>query len=61
LRLVRAGLEQGKFAYADLAETQRTAAEARLAHQRALLEMNLAQAELEALLRPSTHPLSTAP
>jgi len=50
LRLVQAGFEQGKFGFLDLLDTQRTAAEARLAYQRRLLELNLARAELEALL-----------
>ncbi|HTL59327.1 MAG TPA: TolC family protein [Candidatus Limnocylindrales bacterium] len=52
LRLVRTGFEEGKFGFIDLLDTQRTTAEARLAYQQKLLEMNIAQAELEALLRP---------
>jgi cobalt-zinc-cadmium efflux system outer membrane protein len=52
LRLVRTGFEEGKFGFIDLVDTQRTAAEARLAYQQKLLEMNIAQAELEALLQP---------
>jgi cobalt-zinc-cadmium efflux system outer membrane protein len=52
LRLVRIGFAEGKFNFIDLVDTQRTAAEARLAYQQRLLEMNLAQADLEALLRP---------
>ncbi len=59
LRLVRTGFEEGKFGFIDLVDTQRTAAESRLAYQRKLLEMNLAQAELEALLRPQLPPAST--
>lgn len=50
LRLVRTGFEEGKFGFIDLLDTQRTAAETRLAYQQKLLELNLAQAELEALL-----------
>ncbi len=49
LRLVRTGFEQGKFGFIDLLDTQRTTAEARLAYQQKLLEMNVAQAELESL------------
>lgn len=50
LRLVQTGFEQGKFGFIDLLDTQRTTAEVRLAYQQKLLEMNVAQAELEALL-----------
>lgn len=50
LRLVQRGFEEGKFGFIDLLDTQRTAAEARLAYQQKLLELNIAQAELEALL-----------
>jgi outer membrane protein, heavy metal efflux system len=60
LRLVQTGFEQGKFNFIDLADTQRTTAEARLAYQHKLLDMAVAQAELEALLQPQTHqPLTT--
>ena len=59
LRLVRTGFEEGKFGFIDLLDTQRTTAEARLAYQQKLLEMNIAQAELEALLRPQTVQTST--
>ena len=59
LRLVQTGFEQGKFNFIDLVDTQRTTAEARLAYQQKLLEMNIAQAELEALLQPQTHQPST--
>jgi cobalt-zinc-cadmium efflux system outer membrane protein len=59
LRLVRTGFEEGKFDFIDLADTQRTRAEARLAHQRSVLEMNVAQAELEALLQPQTPSFNT--
>jgi cobalt-zinc-cadmium efflux system outer membrane protein len=59
LRLVQTGFEQGKFNFIDLADTQRTTAEARLAYQQKLLEMNIAQAELEALLPPQTNQSAT--
>lgn len=52
LRLVRTGFEQGKFNFIDLADTQRTAAEVRRAYQQTLLELNVAQAEVEALAEP---------
>ncbi len=55
LRLVQTGFEQGKFNFIDLVDTQRTTAEARLAYQGKLLELNIAHAELEALLHPQTH------
>ena len=50
LRLVQTGFEQGKFNFIDLVDTQRTTAEVRLAYQQKLFELNVAQAELEALL-----------
>ena len=50
LRLVQTGFEQGKFGFIDLLDTQRTTAEVRLTYQQKLLEMNVAQAELESLL-----------
>jgi cobalt-zinc-cadmium efflux system outer membrane protein len=50
LRLVQTGFEEGKFGFIDLIDTQRTVAEARLAYQNKLLELHLAQADLEALL-----------
>lgn len=50
LRLVQTGFEQGKFGFIDLLDTQRTAAEARLAYQQKLFDLNVAQAELEALV-----------
>jgi cobalt-zinc-cadmium efflux system outer membrane protein len=59
LRLVRTGFEQGKFGFIDLLDTQRTTAEARQAYQHKLLEMNIAHAELEALLRPQSVQPST--
>ncbi|HOW63905.1 MAG TPA: TolC family protein [Verrucomicrobiota bacterium] len=49
LRLVQTGFEQGKFGFMDLLDTQRTTAEARLTYQQKLLELNVAQAELEFL------------
>ncbi len=55
MRLVQTGFEQGKFNFIDLVDTQRMAAEAQLAYQGKLLEMNIAQAELEALLQPQTN------
>ncbi|MCP5523094.1 MAG: TolC family protein [Verrucomicrobiales bacterium] len=61
LRLVRTGFEEGKFTFIDLADTQRTQAEARLAYQYSLLELNVAQAEVEALLRPRLPSPSPAP
>lgn len=59
LRLVQMGFEEGKFNFIDLVDTQRTTAEARLTYQQKLLEMNIAQAELEALLQPQTNLPST--
>jgi cobalt-zinc-cadmium efflux system outer membrane protein len=53
LRLVQKGFEEGKFNFIDLADTQRTTAEVRLAYQQKLLELNVAEAEVEALLPPS--------
>jgi len=66
---VQTGFEQGKFGFMDLLDTQRTAAEVRLAYQQKLLELNVAQAELEALLArkvvepspPPTTQLETRP
>lgn len=60
LHLVQTGFEQGKFNFIDLVDTQRTTAEARLAYQQKLLELNVAQAELEALLLPQTNNIPTA-
>lgn len=53
LRLVRTGFEQGKFNFIDLVDTQRTTAEVRRTYQQKLLELNVAQAEVEALAEPS--------
>jgi len=60
LELVRGGFEQGKFDFIDLLDTQRTTAEARLAYQQKLLELNVAQAELEALLGATSSPAQPA-
>jgi cobalt-zinc-cadmium efflux system outer membrane protein len=56
LQLVQTGFEQGKFGFIDLLDTQRTAAESRLAYQQRLLELNVAQAGLEALLYAGSGP-----
>jgi len=56
LALVQAGFAQGKFSFMDLLDIQRTTAETQLTYQQKLLELNLAQAELEALLQPQTNP-----
>jgi len=61
LRLVQTGFEQGKFGFIDLLDTQRTTAEVRLAYQQKLLEMNVAQAEIESLLDRSPVGLKPAP
>ncbi|MBI5381423.1 MAG: TolC family protein [Opitutae bacterium] len=58
-RLVQIGFEQGKFGLVDLLDTQRTAAEARLAYQQKLLELHLAHADVEALLAPAGDPKSS--
>jgi cobalt-zinc-cadmium efflux system outer membrane protein len=50
LRLVQLGFETGKFNFIDLIDTQRTTAEVRQAYYQKLLEMNVAHAEMEALL-----------
>lgn len=50
LRLVQSGFEEGKFGFIDLLDTQRTAAQVRLAYQQKLLELNIAEADIEALL-----------
>jgi outer membrane protein, heavy metal efflux system len=50
LRLVQRGFEEGKFGFIDLLDTQRTAAQVRLTYQQKLLGLNVAQAEIEALL-----------
>jgi cobalt-zinc-cadmium efflux system outer membrane protein len=49
LKLVRGGFDAGKFGFLDVVDTQRTAAEARLAYWDKLLELNLALADLDAL------------
>jgi cobalt-zinc-cadmium efflux system outer membrane protein len=58
LRLVQTGFEQGKFGFIDLVDTQRTTAEVRLAYQQKLLELNVAEAEVEALLPPNPNGLA---
>lgn len=52
LRLVQTGFQEGKFGFIDLLDTQRTTAEARLAYQQKLLDLNIAQAELQAFITP---------
>jgi len=52
MRLVRIGFDEGKFGFMDLLDTQRTAAEAQLDYLSKLLELNIAQAELQALTHP---------
>jgi cobalt-zinc-cadmium efflux system outer membrane protein len=59
LRLVQSGFEQGKFGFIDLLDTQRTTAEVRLAYQQKLLELNVAQAELESLAAGGIQPQPT--
>ncbi len=54
LRLVQRGFEEGKFGFIDLLDTQRTATQVRLAYQHKLLELNVAQAEIEALVPPNS-------
>lgn len=57
LKLVQTGFQEGKFGFIDLLDTQRTTAEARLAYQQKLLELNVVQAELQALVvRQSNQP-----
>jgi cobalt-zinc-cadmium efflux system outer membrane protein len=50
LRLLQRGFEEGKFGFIDLLDTQRTAAQVRLAYQQKLLELNIAEVDVEALL-----------
>jgi cobalt-zinc-cadmium efflux system outer membrane protein len=50
LRLVRAGFEAGKLGFADLIDTQRTAAEVRLDYLDRLLDLNIALADWETLV-----------
>lgn len=49
LRLVQTGFDEGKFGFIDLLDIQRTTAEARLAYQKKLFELNSARADLEAM------------
>lgn len=58
MQLVQAGFEQGKFGFNDLLDTLRTTAEAHLAYQQKLLNLNIAHAELEAL---ALHEFKTLP
>lgn len=53
LRLVRVGFEAGKFGFVDVLDAQRVLTETRLASYDSLLELNIAQADLEALLGES--------
>jgi len=50
LRLVRKGFDEGKFGFIDVLDTQRTASEVRLEYQRKLLDLNMAQADLESFV-----------
>ncbi len=52
LRLVRTGFDEGKFSFIDLVDTERTTAEVRLAYEQKLLELSVAEAEVEALVKP---------
>ncbi len=57
LRRMQAGFNEGKHPLNDLLDTQQTAAEAHIAYRQKLLELNLAQADLEArmaTLNPSS-------
>ncbi len=54
LRLIQTGFQEGRFGFIDLLDIQRTTAEARLAYQQKLLELNVAQVELQALV--AQHP-----
>ncbi|MBI5395756.1 MAG: hypothetical protein HZA91_10705, partial [Verrucomicrobia bacterium] len=47
--------DAGKLGLLDLLDTQRTTVEARLAYYDKLLELNVAQAELESLLMKDLH------
>lgn len=50
LGMVQRGFEAGKFGFLDLVDTQRTTAQVRLAYYDKLLELNSAEADLEALM-----------
>ncbi|MCX6868123.1 MAG: TolC family protein [Verrucomicrobia bacterium] len=52
LHLVQTGFEEGKFGFIDLLDIQRTTAEARMAYQKKLFELNAARADLEAMTEP---------
>ncbi len=61
-RLVRSGYNAGKFGLLDILDTQRTTFEVRLTYYDRLLELNAAQAELEALLAKNlTEPQAAKP
>ena len=61
-RLVRSGYAAGKFGLLDILDTQRTTVQVQLDYYDRLLELNVAQAELESLLMkdlpPQEHPRS---
>ncbi|XHR28620.1 MAG: TolC family protein [Chthoniobacteraceae bacterium] len=50
LERMQTGFDEGKYELIDLLEIQRTAMDARIGYQQKLLELNTAQADLEALL-----------
>jgi cobalt-zinc-cadmium efflux system outer membrane protein len=50
LRMVEEGFKYGKFDFINVLDTRRTAFEARLGYVKKLLDLNVAQIELEALL-----------
>jgi outer membrane protein, heavy metal efflux system len=50
LHLLQRGFEEGKFGFIDLLDTQRTAAQVRLTYQQKLLELNIAETDIEALV-----------
>jgi cobalt-zinc-cadmium efflux system outer membrane protein len=54
LRLVQTGFEEGKFGFIDLLDIQRTTAEASMAYQKKLFELNSALADLEAIAKPGS-------
>ena len=54
LAATRAGYAQGKFAYLDVLEAQRTLGEARLARLDALAECRQAASDIQRLISPST-------
>lgn len=50
LRMVRGGYEAGRFGFLDLVDTQRTAAEVEQSYWENVFELNVAMAEMEALV-----------